>query len=95
MTPDLIAAAVARADALTHENRALEALDLARAVTLLDKKRLATTAFIAAQARAASATTSASARDGRPVAEQVAAQLRDLADENKRLLEHTTPCRAA
>lgn len=87
MTPDLINAAVALADTLTQENKALAALDLPRAVTLLDRKRQATAAFIAAQARAASTATAASARDARPLAEQVAAQLRDLADENKRLLE--------
>ena len=88
MTPDLIAAAVALADTLTQENRALAALDLPRAVTLLEKKRLATAAFIAAQARAASAAHLPPPPAMRArVAEQVAAQLRDLADENKRLLE--------
>jgi hypothetical protein len=88
MTPDLIEAAVALADVLTQENRALAALDMAKAMTLLEQKQRATLAFVTAQARAASAPASPLAAEQRRLAEHAAAQLQDLAEENKRLLEH-------
>jgi flagellar biosynthesis/type III secretory pathway chaperone len=85
MTPELIAAAVRLADALAQENRALAALDLPRAAGILDAKTRALEAFAAAQALAAAGVRPV---DSREEAEQLAARLRDLAQENRRLLEH-------
>jgi flagellar biosynthesis/type III secretory pathway chaperone len=85
MTPELIAAAVRLADTLAQENRALAALDLPRAAGMLDAKTRAMEAFAAAQALAAAGVRPADSRDE---AEQLAARLRDLAQENRRLLEH-------
>ncbi|MDA8253872.1 MAG: hypothetical protein M0Z28_32510 [Rhodospirillales bacterium] len=78
MTPRQIAAAVALADTLARENAALAALDLAGAAAMLDAKQAAAAAFAAAQATPA-------APDA--AHQRLAAQLRDLADENRRLLE--------
>jgi hypothetical protein len=79
MTPDLIAAAVALADTLAQENKALAALDLPRAAGLLAEKTRAADAFAAAWSGAAGG--------GQHITTQLAGQLRDLASENKRLLE--------
>jgi hypothetical protein len=85
MSPELIAAAVRLADALAQENSALAALDLPRAAGMVDAKTRAMEAFAAAQALAAAGLQPA---DSREEAEQLAARLRDLAQENRRLLEH-------
>jgi hypothetical protein len=75
----------ALADTLAEENRALGGLELARAVTLLDAKLRATSAFIAAQAREASAPQNSRTRSQQ--VEAAVLRLKDLAAENKRLLE--------
>ena len=85
MTEDLVQSATVLADALADENQALGALEFARAALLLDAKNRATAAFIAAQAREASAP--AEMRTRRQVLEATIVRLRDLAAENKRLLE--------
>lgn len=78
MTQALTEAATALAETLAHENAALAALDLGAAAALLAHKQAAATAFAQAQA------------DAPPIADQLplAVRLRDLADENRRLLEH-------
>ncbi|MBN8889165.1 MAG: hypothetical protein BGP12_07230 [Rhodospirillales bacterium 70-18] len=88
MTNELIAAAVALADTLAQENAALAAVDLAGATALLARKQRDGEAFAAAHARAA-ALVQAGAPPGtqRLLTEAVGARLRDLAAENKRLLE--------
>jgi hypothetical protein len=83
MSKDLIEAAVALADMLAQENRALTALDLPRAVALLEDKHHATEAFLAARARVAAGMSA----EQRHLAEQTAEHLCDLAAQNKRLLE--------
>ncbi len=85
MTQELMQSAIALADALADENRALSKLEFAHAATLLEAKTRATSAFIAAQAREAS--TRPEARTRRPVLEATIVRLRDLAAENTRLLE--------
>lgn len=85
MTQDLIDAAVALADTLSRENRALAALDLAKAMTLLEEKNRAAASFAAATARVTAEGLSPPERQR--VAEQVGAHLRALAADNKRLLE--------
>ena len=85
MTPELIAAAVPLADTLAQENKALAALDLPRAAGMLDAKTRAMEAFVAAQALAAARVQAANSQEE---VEQLAARLRHLAQENKRLLEH-------
>ena len=85
MTQDLIQSAAALADTLAEENRALSGLELARAAMLLDAKLRATSAFIAAQAREASAPPNLRTR--RQLMEAAVLRLKDLAAENKRLLE--------
>ena len=85
MTQELIQSAIALADTLAEENRALDRLEFAHALSLLEAKMRATSAFIAAQAHAASAVPEARAH--RQPMEATAARLRDLAAENKRLLE--------
>ncbi len=79
MNSALRAAAGALAEALEQENAALAALDLGQAAALFATKQAAADAFIAAQAEAA----------GTPDAAQraLAGRLRDLAEENRRLLE--------
>jgi hypothetical protein len=84
MTQELIQSATALAETLAEENRALGSLEFARAATLVDAKERAS-AFIAAQAREASAPPEMRTR--RQVLEAALARLRDLAAENKRLLE--------
>lgn len=85
MTPDLIEAAVALADTLAQENRALTALDLPAAVALLADKHRAADAFAAAHARLQAGTSIAP--EQRLLAGQTAARLRDLAEQNRLLLE--------
>jgi hypothetical protein len=88
VTPELIAAAVHLADTLAHENHALAALDLPRAAGLLDEKTRAMDGFGAAQAMLERGARSVPASDQGREAEQLAGRLRDLALENRRLLEH-------
>jgi hypothetical protein len=85
MTQELMQSATVLADALAEENGALDRLEFARAVTLVDAKDRATSAFIAAQARAASAPMEMRTR--RQILEAALVRLRDLAAENTRLLE--------
>jgi len=86
MTESLMQSATELANTLAEENRALGSLELARAVTLLDAKLRATSAFIAAQAREAS--NPDELRTRRQLIQDAAVRLRDLAADNKRLLEH-------
>lgn len=82
MSPELIAAAVRLADVLRAENDALARLDLPAAAGLLDGKQAAAAAFAALAGTAA--------QPGRPAsgeAREVAAGLRELAQDNQRLLE--------
>jgi hypothetical protein len=88
MTPELIAAAVRLADTITRENAALTALDLAGAAGMLAEKNEAADAFTAAQAIAARLGPVWLPGWQRGEAKQLAARLRALAQENKRLLEH-------
>lgn len=82
---DLPAAAAALAALLEHENRLLEALDLAAAASLLPAKQSAASAFVRAQEHArARGGIPASAR---PAATSLGVRLRMLAAENRRLLE--------
>jgi prepilin-type processing-associated H-X9-DG protein len=83
MTQDLVQSAMALADALAEENRALDGLEFARAARWLEAKAQATSAFIAAQAWEAPA----AMRTRRQVLEAAVVRLRDLAAENKQLLE--------
>jgi hypothetical protein len=85
MTPDLIAATVALADTLQRENAALTALDMGRAVLLLDEKRAAAEAFTAALGQAAASPSGLGAN--RALAERLATRLQSQAEENRRLLE--------
>ena len=78
---DLPTASAALAALLEHENRLLEALDLAAAAALLPAKQGAATAFLQAQAHAKSSGGIAPAITG------LGARLRTLAAENRRLLE--------
>jgi len=80
----LIAAAVRLADVLQTENAALAALNMPAAARLLPEKLAAADAFAAAQAGAA-----ARRGGGRAGAEldALARRLRELAAENRRLLE--------
>jgi len=80
---DVLQSAGALADTLAAENRALAGLDFSAAVALLGAKQRATDAFIAAHGAPAV---------GEPIGRrrllaEVAARLRELAAENKRLLE--------
>ena len=90
MTAALLHAAAALADTLAHENAALARLDLLAATALLPEKRQATENFAAAHARLA-ANPSSARRE--PIA--IAAQhLRDLAAENRRLLDRAMAIQA-
>lgn len=88
MTPELIAAAVRLADTITRENAALAALDLTGAAGMLAEKNEAASTLIAAQAIIARRGPIRLPGWQRGEAEQLAARLRTLAQENKRLLEH-------
>ncbi len=82
---DLPTATAALAALLEHENRLLEALDLAAAAALLPAKQGAASAFLRAQARTQSSGGIAPA--GRAAMTGLAARLRTLAADNRRLLE--------
>ena len=82
MTQDMLDAANRLSEALLRENTALAALDLMQAVALLEEKTGAVERFAAA-ARLADAPLV-----DRRTTLQAAHRLRDLADENRRLLEH-------
>ena len=84
MTPALIDSAVQLADVLARENAALAALDLAQAASMVPEKTRAAAAFTAEQARLNDAATPAAQSE---LARQVAARLKGLAEENRRLLE--------
>ena len=88
MTRELIAAAARLADTLAEENGALAALDLTRAAGMLDDKTRALEAFTAAQALIERGEAASRQTTSPPEAEQVVTRLRNLADENRRLLEH-------
>jgi hypothetical protein len=89
MMRKLIVASVALADTLAQENAALLALDLPRAASLLTVKTEAVAAFTDAQRHSAATGAAMGALDAehRRLAEQVGARLRDLAEENRRLLD--------
>jgi ABC-type transporter Mla subunit MlaD len=74
------------AEALRAENEALARLDLSRAATLATTKLQASDAFAAAYG-AATKTGSTAQGDLRDAAERLAGRLRDLSEENRRLLE--------
>lgn len=80
---DLPSASAALAALLEHENRLLEALDLAAAAALLPAKQEAASAFLRAQthSRASGGPAGGAALAG------LAARLRILVAENRRLLE--------
>ncbi len=81
MTRNLIDAVTDLADTLARENAALDALDLSGAVALLPAKRRAL-AFL-------TETNGVVLRpDLRPAMEVALRRLRDLAGENRRLLQH-------
>jgi hypothetical protein len=85
MTTELMRAATLLSEALARENTALAAVDFVAAAALLDAKREAAGRFAAAHARLA-----ATGRPGGPPPRDVAdiaRRLRDLAAENKKLLE--------
>ena len=88
MTPELIAAAERLADALAGENRALAALDFTRAAAMLEDKTRALEALTAAQAPLEGGETASGQASPRTETEPLAARLRHLAEENRRLLEH-------
>lgn len=85
----LVAAAVALADILVQENQALAAMDLPAAMALLGPKQAQGAAFATAHARAAAALAGSPTLRSEigPVAEAVGLRLRELGNENKRLLE--------
>jgi hypothetical protein len=79
MTHDLAAAANRLAEVLHQENTALSALDLSAAAGLVADKQLALEAFVQAQV--------AVDQPGEaPIPLHAAARLKDLANENRRLL---------
>jgi len=81
MTAKLLAAAARLAQVLTAENAALIGLDIPAAAALLDEKLAAARELsVAAAARPAAQRT--------PEAAGLALQLRDLAQQNRTLLEH-------
>jgi hypothetical protein len=83
--PELVAAAVRLADILAAENSALISLELSRAASMLADKQRATEAFDAAMLLAAKLAGQAAPKTG---AEPLAARLRELSEQNRRLLEH-------
>lgn len=85
MEPDLIAAAAALAETLARENAALTALDLAKAGGFLAEKSAAATALAQAVQRTRQSGGLSAAQ--RPQAERLGARLRELGEENRRLLE--------
>ena len=90
MTQALLHAAATLAAILTAENTALATLDLPRAAQLVPAKRAATDAFTAAHAHLAAnrfSTTGHPDGTARDMLAIAATQLRDLAAENRRLLD--------
>ncbi len=86
MMQSLIIAGTRLAEALRAENEALSRLDLLRAATLADAKMRASDAFAAAFA--ATARTGAKAQGAeRATADALSSRLKDLGEENRRLLE--------
>src|ERR1035441_5457392 len=79
MTEDLTAAAVRLTEVLAAENAALAAVDLPRAGAMLAEKTRAADAFVAARAASHGALSGA-----RPA---MLERLRDLVEENQRLLD--------
>ncbi|WP_043829526.1 hypothetical protein [Muricoccus aerilatus] len=86
MIQALLNAGVRLTEALREENEALARLDLSRAATLATTKLQASDAFAAAFG-AAMKTGGKAQGELRDAAERLAARLRDLSDENRRLLE--------
>ncbi|MBP0492747.1 hypothetical protein [Roseomonas indoligenes] len=85
----LLVAGQRLAEALRAENEALGRLDLGRAATLATAKVQASDAFAAAYGAATKTGTGPAGMAGelRTAAERLALGLRDLSDENRRLLE--------
>lgn len=81
MNPALITAAVRLADVLQTENAALATLNMPAAARLLPEKLAAADAFAAAQS------TATASRSSNPELESIARRLRELAAENRLLLE--------
>lgn len=81
MSPALITAAVRLADVLQTENAALAALNMTAAARLLPEKLAAADAFAMAQTAATATLPSG------PELDAIARRLRELADENRLLLE--------
>jgi hypothetical protein len=86
MMQPLLVAALRLAEALRAENEALARLDLSAAAALAEPKRQASDAFAAAFDAASRTGAQAEPRD-RARAEELAGRLRDLGDENRRLLQ--------
>lgn len=86
MIQALLNAGQSLAEALREENEALAKLDLSRAATLATAKLQASDAFAAAYG-AATRTGSTAQGNLRQAAETLALRLRNLTDENRRLLE--------
>jgi hypothetical protein len=82
MSTALLDAAAALAETLARENAALAALDLHGTAALLAEKQAVAAAFVAAQREAAPHDLQ------QPAARALATRLRDLAAENRRLLDH-------
>jgi flagellar biosynthesis/type III secretory pathway chaperone len=85
MNPDLIDAALSLLQVIAQENEALRSFDLRHAASLTDGKARAIEAFIAAQIRQDRAKKTDPAQ--REAVLEMAARLRDLVAENRRLLE--------
>ncbi len=83
MTPPLIAAALHLTATLAAENTALSKMDLAGAASLLAEKTAAAAAFSAAQAAGKGPPRMAVP----PGLHKIAANLQQVAEENRRLLE--------
>ena len=81
MTMFLVEAVSGLADTLARENAALDALDLSGAVAVLPDKRRAL-------AMLTDADTGGLAAEQRPAMETALRRLRELAGENRRLLQH-------
>jgi hypothetical protein len=79
MTMDAMRAAEGLAELLARENAALAAMDLPSATALVEAKRAAADAFVAAQAKAVSS--------GAVTVPDVVRRLGELAAENRLLLE--------
>ncbi len=79
MNTDLLTATNRLCDVLAAENAALAALDLPRAAAMLDAKQAAMAALTAAR--------SAGPTPHSPALQQGVGRLRELAEENRRLLE--------